>query len=63
MTTKRAGRSDVSNGPDYVFSQPTDFTGAVVKYGLEARATTAKMAVPRSYFARRDGVLLVVTAL
>jgi hypothetical protein len=35
-----------------VFSLATDFAGVAAAHGLEARATTAKMAVPRWYFAQ-----------
>ena len=42
----------VQNGFWYVFSPTTDLAVFLVKHGLEARATTAKMAVPRGYFAR-----------
>ena len=36
----------------FMFSRTIDFTDLVVGHGLEARATTAKMAVPHWYFAR-----------
>ena len=36
----------------YVFSRTTDFAVLLAGHGLEARATTARMAVPRRYFAR-----------
>jgi len=38
----------------YVFRPAIDFAGVAVGYGLEARATTARMAVPRGYFGRLD---------
>jgi len=39
-------------GDMYMFSLGTDFTDVVVGHGLEARATAAKMAATRWYFAR-----------
>jgi hypothetical protein len=36
----------------YVFNRTTDFAVFLVGHGLEARATTARMAVPQGYFAR-----------
>jgi len=36
----------------YVFSRTTDFAVLPAEHGLEARATTARMAVLRGYFAR-----------